>query len=222
MADTGAGMTPDVMARAFEPFYTTKPIGQGTGLGLSQLYGFVRQSGGALRLDSTPGRGTTVCLWLPRHAGAPASQEAAGAGPEAAGAGQAVLLVEDEAAVRVPAAERLRELGYAVLEAGDGPAALDLLHRGRRVDMLVTDVGLPRGLNGRQVADAARERRPGLPVLFITGYAGGALEGRLAPGMEVIGKPFALDALAAKVRVMLDKAPVRQAPEAMRTARPAT
>ena len=115
-----------------------------------------------------------------------------------------MLLVADEAGVRELAAERLRELGYAVLEAGDGPAALRLMRSAARVDLLVTDVGLPGGLNGRQVADAARERRPDLPVLFITGYAGGALKGHLATGMAVIGKPFALDALATRVRAMLE------------------
>ena len=210
VCDTGTGMTPDVMARAFEPFFTTKPIGQGTGLGLSQLYGFVRQSGGFVRLDSAPGRGTTVRLYLPRHTGgaAAAAAEAPGQTEVRAASAGTVLLVEDEAAVRAVAAERLRELGYAVLEAGDGPTALRLLRMDARVDALVTDVGLPGGMNGRQVADAARERRPDLPVLFITGYAGAALDGRLAPGMEVIGKPFALDALAAKVRAMLEASPV--------------
>ena len=128
--------------------------------------------------------------------------------PEAAGTGETVLLVEDEESVRAMAVEHLRDLGYAVLEAEDGPAALRLLRPGTRVDLLVTDVGLPGGMNGRQVADAARERRPGLPTLFITGYAGGALDGQLAPGMELIGKPFALDALAAKVRAMLEAAPL--------------
>jgi CheY-like chemotaxis protein len=199
-------------ARAFEPFFTTKPIGQGTGLGLSQVYGFVRQSCGVVRLDSAPGRGTTVRLYLPRH-GRSEDLERAGtadAPQPAADAGGTVLLVEDEAGVRAMAAERLRELGYTVLEAADGPEALRVLHgsHGSRVDLLVTDVGLPGGLNGRQVADMARERRPGLPVLFITGYTGGALEEHLAPGMAVIGKPFALDALAEQVGAMLEAAPV--------------
>ena len=183
-------------------------MGQGTGLGLSQLYGFVRQSNGVVRLDSAPGQGTTVRLCLPRHDSVAASKGELAPQSEVEGAGRtgAVLLVDDEEAVRAVAAERLRELGYAVLEAEDGPAALRMLRSGVRVDVLVTDVGLRGGLNGRQVADAARERRPGLPVLFITGYAGGALEGQLAPGMQVIGKPFALDALAAKVRAMLEAA----------------
>ncbi len=208
VADTGTGMDEATRARAFEPFFTTKPLGQGTGLGLSQLYGFVRQSDGVVRLDSAPGQGTTVRLCLPRHERAhehepPLAPEAK---PQEAGQGETVLLVEDEASVRAIVAERLRDLGYVVLEAEDGPAALRLLRPGARVDLLVSDVGLPGGMNGRQVADGARELRPGLPALFITGYAGAALEGRLAPGMEVIGKPFALDALAARVRAMLDAA----------------
>jgi len=209
VCDTGVGMDEAIRARAFEPFFTTKPIGQGTGLGLSQLYGFVRQSDGVVRLDSAPGQGTTVRLYLPRHAPAQLRAEPAAPGSqqEGAGIGEVVLLVEDEREVRALAAERLRELGYGVVEAMDGPAALRLLRDGARVDLLVTDVGLPGGLNGRQVADAVRERRPGLPVLFITGYAGSVLEGQLTPGMAVIGKPFTLDALAAQVRFMLDAMP---------------
>ena len=207
VTDTGVGMDEAMRARAFEPFFTTKPLGQGTGLGLSQVYGFVRQSNGVVRLDSAPGRGTTVRMLLPRHEptqpreSRPAPDEAQ---PEAAGAGEVVLLVEDEEEVRTITAGHLRELGYQVLDAADGAAALRLLRRDSgRVDLLVTDVGLSGGMNGRQMADAARERHPGLPVLFITGYAGGALEGQLAPGMEVVGKPFTLDALAAKVRGMV-------------------
>ena len=210
VADTGAGMDEATRARAFEPFFTTKPLGHGTGLGLSQLYGFVRQSGGLVRLDSVPGRGTTVRLHLPRHHGeAMAPRTEPDREDVAAGAGGTVLLVEDEDGAREMAAERLRELGCEVLEAADGPAALRLMRPGRHVDVLVTDVGLPGGMNGRQVADAARERRPDLPVLFITGYAGSAFDGRLAPGMQVIGKPFSLEALAARVRAMLGTALVR-------------
>jgi PAS domain S-box-containing protein len=210
VTDTGSGMDEATRARAFEPFFTTKPIGQGTGLGLSQLYGFVRQSSGIVRLDSAPGRGTTVRLYLPRHGNAGDTEMDGAAGtPQAAaeaGVGRTVLLVEDEAGVREVAAEHLRGLGYRVVEAADGPEALRVLHgsQGPGVDVLVTDVGLPGGLNGRQVAEMARERRPDLPVLFITGYAGSVLEEYLAPGMAVIGKPFALDALAAKVGGMID------------------
>ena len=208
VADTGVGMDEATRTRAFEPFFTTKPIGQGTGLGLSQLYGFAKQSGGAVRLDSAPGRGTTVQLYLPRHAIVQADDTlpTPKAEPEGAAAGAVVLLVEDEAQVRHVAAEALRDLGYQVLEAPTGVAALELLQDARRrVDALVTDVGLPGGLNGRQVADAARLERPGLPVLFITGYAGTALQDQLAPGMAVIGKPFTLDVLAAKISSMLEE-----------------
>jgi len=210
VADTGTGMDEATRGRAFEPFFTTKPIGQGTGLGLSQLYGFVRQSDGIVRLDSAPGQGTVVRLYLPRHE--PVGSHEDGlvleVEPQEASAGETVLLVEDQDSVRAVVAEHLREFGYTVLDVADGAAALRLLRLGARADVLVTDVGLPGGLNGRQVADAARERRPGLPVLFITGYADGALDGQLAPGMEVIGKPFALDALATRVRAMLEGAPV--------------
>ncbi|HEX2941906.1 MAG TPA: PAS domain S-box protein, partial [Rhodopila sp.] len=202
VADTGEGIPPEVLARVFEPFFTTKPVGQGTGLGLSQVYGFVQQSGGFVRLESTPGQGTTVHLTLPKHAhDAIAAQEepAIFAASELAGAGATVLLVDDESSVREPAAERLRELGYRVLEAADGPGALRLLGRNAHLDLLVTDVGLPHGMNGRQVAEVVRERVPGVPVLFITGYAAA----KLPPGVEVIGKPFALDALAQRVRGLL-------------------
>ena len=175
-----------------------------------QLYGFVRQSDGIVRLDSAPGQGTVLRLYLPRHDPAQRHEEKAlpQTDLEGASAGETVLLVDDEDSVRAVVAEHLREFGYTVLEVADGAAALRQLRLGARVDVLVTDVGLPGGLNGRQVADAARERRPDLPVLFITGYADGALDSQLAPGMEVIGKPFALDALATRVRTMLKTAPV--------------
>ena len=209
VADTGMGMTPDVVARAFEPFFTTKPTGQGTGLGLSQVYGFVRQSDGFVRLESEAGEGTTVRLYLPRRdraGGAEHGGPGSAADPStAAGGSGTVLLVEDEADLRALAAETLRERGYAVLEAEDGPTALR--HLKGKVDALVTDVGLPGGMNGRQIAEAARESRPDLPVLFMTGYAGKVLDGELAPGMAVIGKPFALDALAVKVQTLLEVAP---------------
>ncbi len=213
--DTGSGMDEATMQRAFEPFFTTKPLGQGTGLGLSQLYGFVRQSGGQVLLDSGPDQGVAVRIYLPCHdapqAGpGPAEPSLPDAAPVEAGTGGTILLVEDEDGVRALVAERLRELGYQVLAVPDGPAALQSLHADAPVNLLVTDVGLPGGLNGRQVADAAREGRPHLPVLFMTGYAGEALDGGLAPGMQVIGKPFVLDALAAQVRTMLAQAPAEE------------
>ena len=198
VTDTGAGMVPEVMARAFEPFFTTKPLGQGSGLGLSQIYGFVRQSGGVVRLESAPGRGTTVRIFLPRHDPGPA-----GTGWRAEEAGDVVLLVEDEDGLRQMVAEWLRDGGYRVLEAPDGAAALRLLHGGSRVDVLVANVGLPGGLDGRQVADTARGRRPGLPVLFMTGYAEAGAAG---PGAEAISKPFSLDVLAERIGAALEAA----------------
>jgi signal transduction histidine kinase/CheY-like chemotaxis protein len=213
VADTGTGMTPDVMARAFEPFFTTKPIGEGSGLGLSQIYGFVRQSGGFIRMESAPGQGTTLRLFLPRHAQfAPNTVATDAAAPKPASQGVAtgtVLVVEDEAAVRTQIAEALRDLGCTVIEADDGPAGLLIAQSDDRVDVLVTDIGLP-GLNGRQLADAARIARPALPVLLITGYAGTALEdAALPPGIEVIGKPFVLNALTTRVTAMLEASLVR-------------
>jgi PAS domain S-box-containing protein len=203
VADTGSGMRREVMERVFEPFFTTKPQGQGTGLGLSQIYGFVRQSGGLVRIESTVGRGTTVRLWLPRHdppAAQPASAEAR-ATPKRCATGEVVLLVDDEAAVRTTAAARLRELGYEVLEAQDGAAALRMVSARQRIDLLVTDVGLTGGMNGRQLAEVLQDQRPNLPVLFITGYAGSVLP----QGVDVIGKPFALDALAQRVQAVLSR-----------------
>ncbi|MBV8575020.1 MAG: PAS domain S-box protein [Acetobacteraceae bacterium] len=212
-SDTGSGMDTATKARVFEPFFTTKPLGQGTGLGLSQLYGFVRQSSGVVRLDSTPGQGTAVRIYLPcQQHGADTEETGEGRGvlPAGLGDGGTVLLLEDEADVRATAAEHLRALGYKVLEAADGPAALRLLRGSKsvHVDLLVTDVGLPNGLNGRQVADAAREAKRVLPVLFITGYAAGALESQLEPGMAIMAKPFTLETLAAKVQSMIS--PQRQ------------
>ena len=209
VTDTGTGMDDVTRDLAFDPFFTTKPLGQGTGLGLSQLYGFVRQSGGIIGIESAVGEGTTVQVSLPRHQVAEAGDEAPASGPEPVEAGRhdVVLLVEDEDVVRSVAAEQLRDLGYRVLEARNGVAALQLLQANSLVDLLVTDVGLPGGLNGRQVADQARESRPALPVLFITGFAGSVLREQLAPGMEVIGKPFALDALVAGVQRLVPRRP---------------
>ncbi len=208
VSDTGCGMAPEVVARAFDPFFTTKPIGQGTGLGLSMIYGFARQSGGAVRISSEVGAGTTVCLLLPRHeAGAEAAVEAAGAAVAVARPvrGARVLVVDDEPTVRMLVVEVLHDLGCDTSEAEDGAAALRALQSGERLDLLVTDVGLPGGMNGRQVADAARLARPGLRVLFITGYAEAAVldRGHLEPGMHVMTKPFALEALAGRIRELL-------------------
>jgi CheY-like chemotaxis protein len=206
VTDTGTGMTPDILARAFEPFFTTKPTGLGTGLGLSQVFGFVRQSGGFVRLESEPGRGTTVRVYLPSHERTAAAdgepQTSAGPGATDAIDGH-VLVVEDEADVRDMIVKVLRDLGCSVLEAEDGPSGLKIIQSRAEIDLLVTDVGLP-GLNGRQLADAARTTRPGLRVLLTTGYAGKALDDEeLAPGMEIIRKPFGLDALTERVRVLM-------------------
>jgi signal transduction histidine kinase len=209
VSDTGVGMTKEVLARAFDPFFTTKDIGQGTGLGLSQVYGFVRQSGGHVRIDSTPGRGTSVKLYLPRFfelekldtGAAPQQQMPRGSRHET------ILVVEDEDDVRRFTCDTLQELGYDVREAADGPAALQVLADNPGLRLLFTDIGLPGGLNGRQLADEARRRRPGLLVLLTTGYARDAIaqHGRLDPGMELIVKPFAEADLASKIRDLLDR-----------------
>ncbi|MEH2509380.1 PAS domain S-box-containing protein [Nitrobacteraceae bacterium AZCC 1564] len=190
--DTGAGMTDDVVARAFDPFFTTKPIGQGTGLGLSMIYGFARQSNGHITIDSTPGHGTSVKIYLPRHVG-DAVDDAVflGAIGEHQASGETVLVVEDEPVVRSVILEMLEEQGYRTMEAVDGPSGLHILGRDERIDLLVTDVGLP-GMNGRELGDQARELRPGLKILFITGYADNVAMARgfLKPGMDMMTKPF--------------------------------
>ncbi|HEV7438009.1 MAG TPA: PAS domain S-box protein [Methylobacterium sp.] len=210
VTDTGTGMTPDVIARAFDPFFTTKPIGQGTGLGLSMIYGFVRQSGGQVRIYSELGQGTTMCLYLPRHYGATqeADMLADLAGAPRAEQGETVLIVDDEPTVRMLVTEVLEDLGYTAIEAADGPSGLKVLRSDLRIDLLVTDVGLPGGMNGRQVADAGRAVRPHLKILFITGYAENAAvgNGHLEPGMQVLTKPFAMETLAARIRELIASA----------------
>ncbi|HXC54879.1 MAG TPA: PAS domain-containing protein [Rhizomicrobium sp.] len=203
--DSGVGMAPDVKARAFDPFYTTKPIGQGTGLGLSMIYGFVRQSDGAVRIDSEVGRGTTVEILLPRYGGPldDAPSIAPVAELQRPGTDEVVLVVEDEAVVRLLIVEVLNDLGYRALEAADGPSALRILQSQQRIDLLVSDIGLP-GLNGRQLADAARATRPDLKVLFMTGYAENAAGSAfLEPGMAIIAKPVMMDVLAARIVGMI-------------------
>jgi PAS domain S-box-containing protein len=210
--DTGSGMTNEVLQRAFEPFFTTKPEGQGTGLGLSQVYGFVSQSGGIMKLESELGVGTAVRLYLPRHRGDMATNPADvdAATPDRFAAQVAtVLLVEDEADIRTLTAETLRDRRHTVIEAKDGNAALDALQQrladGESVDILVADIGLPGGINGRQLATAARERLPDLPVLLITGYAGQALgpSSEVSGGISLLSKPFSFDALTARVESLL-------------------
>ena len=207
VTDTGTGMTPDIASRAFDPFFTTKPIGQGTGLGLSMIHGFVRQSGGQVRIYSEMGKGTTMCLYLPRFVG---EMEAADVpeddGGGEGGHGETVLVIDDEDALRALMVDVLKDVGYRVLEAGDGPGGLKILQSDVRVDLLITDVGLPGGLNGRQVADAARALREDLKVLFVTGYAENAVvgNGHLDPGMQIITKPFPIAVLGARVREIID------------------
>jgi hypothetical protein len=207
VTDTGTGMPPDVISRVFDPFFTTKPLGQGTGLGLSMIHGFVRQSGGQVRVCSEVGKGTTMCLYLPRFMGGVETPEAADADSGAEpGHGETVLVIDDEEPIRMLITDVLEEAGYRVLTAADGPAGLKTLQSDVRIDLLITDVGLPGGFNGRQVADAARATRPELKVLFITGYAENAVvgNGHLEPGMQVITKPFAINALAARVREIVE------------------
>ena len=207
VADTGTGMAPDVIAKAFDPFFTTKPLGQGTGLGLSMIYGFAKQSGGQVRIDSTVGQGTTVSILLPRHLGEADRTDAAPQGlpAPAPGAGETVLVVDDEPSVRILVSDLLEELGYTALEAADGAGGLEVLQSNVRVDLLISDVGLPGMMNGRQMADAARVGRPDLKVLFITGYAETALlnNGQLEEGMSVLTKPFTVETLAARIRELI-------------------
>jgi PAS domain S-box-containing protein len=208
VTDTGTGMSPDVIAKAFDPFFTTKPLGEGTGLGLSMIYGFARQSGGQVRIYSEVGQGTTMCIYLPRHTGDDSVDEDVVllAPSVPGGEGEVVLVIDDEPTIRMLIAEVLAESGYAVIEAPDGPAGLRVLESNARIDLLITDVGLPGGMNGRQVADAARMSRPDLKVLFITGYAENAIigRGRLDHGMSVLTKPFQMEVLAGRIREIIE------------------
>jgi CheY-like chemotaxis protein len=196
------------LERAFEPFFTTKGVGKGTGLGLSQVYGFVRQSAGHVRIYSEAGEGTIVKIYLPRHLG-PEAQAAAASRPSdpihAIGA-ESILLVEDDDALRAYGVELLNELGYRVLAAANAAGALAIVDRGDKIDLLFTDVVMPGGMNGRKLADEALRRRPGLKVLFTTGYTRNAIvhQGRLDPGLQMIGKPFTYQELGMRIRAILD------------------
>jgi len=208
VADTGTGMSPETLQRAFDPFFTTKPLGQGTGLGLSMIYGFARQSDGQVRITSELGAGTEVCIYLPRYRGEVEEEEAEAhrrrRQPRPEG-GRRVLVVDDEPTVRMLAGEVLKELGHAAIEATDATSGLKVLQSDLDIDLLVTDVGLPGGMNGRQLADAARQLRPGLRVLFITGYAENATlnKEQLEPGMHMLVKPFTMEALADRITEVL-------------------
>jgi PAS domain S-box-containing protein len=208
VSDTGMGMSEEVAQRAFDPFYTTKPLGQGTGLGLSMIYGFAKQSGGQVRIDSILDHGTTISLFLPRHHELEnvANQGGERAGSAVAVEGETVLIVDDEPSVRMLITEVLAELGYNAIEAAEGTSALRVLQSDTRIDLLVTDVGLPGGMNGRQLADFGRVARPSLKILFITGYAEKAVaSGELEPGMEILTKPFAMDGLAIRIKKIISK-----------------
>ena len=207
VTDTGTGMTPEVISRAFDPFFTTKPLGQGTGLGLSMIHGFARQSGGQVRIYSELGDGTTMCLYFPRFVGQMEEIELVDTvGGHGEGHGETVLVIDDEEPIRMLITDVLEEAGYRVITAPDGPSGLKILQSDVRIDLLVTDVGLPGGVNGRQVADGGRVSRPNLKVLFVTGYAENAVvgNGHLDAGMQVITKPFAMAALGARVRDMIE------------------
>jgi PAS domain S-box-containing protein len=207
VTDTGSGMPSDVVERIFDPFFTTKPAGEGTGLGLSMVHGFVRQSGGQVVVETQEGAGTTMRIYIPHHAGAAVPDAVERPADAAAGAGETILVVDDEATIRMLVRDALEEAGYTVLEAEDGLSSLRVLDTEARIDLLVTDVGLPGGMDGRQVADAARQARPGLPVLFVTGFARKAAvgHGQLPEGMAVLTKPFAMADLLGKVTEMFER-----------------
>jgi PAS domain S-box-containing protein len=208
VSDTGVGIDKATLERVFEPFFTTKPTGQGTGLGLSMVYGFARQSNGHVRIYSEVGNGTMVCIYLPRYHGEESCEELQAPATEPLRASDAVVLViDDEPTVRMLISDALGDLSYTCIEATDGPSGLEVLRSTKRIDLLITDVGLPGGLNGRQVADAAQALRPQLKVLFITGYAENAAlnHGHIGPGMAVLTKPFAISELARRVERMLER-----------------
>jgi PAS domain S-box-containing protein len=207
VTDTGVGMSPDIAAKAFDPFFTTKGPGQGTGLGLSQVYGFIKQSGGHIRISSEVGAGTSINLYLPRHAAsAVASEMRPIAVPAPRAKGETILVVEDDADVRHFTVDMVREMGYRVIDAADGSAGLRLIDAHREIRLVFADVGLPGGMNGRQFAEEARRRRTDLKVLFTSGYgrSGMASNGALDPGVELLAKPFTYATLAAKFRRLLD------------------
>ena len=206
ITDTGSGMTSDVMARAFEPFFSTKESGQGTGLGLSQVYGFVKQSRGHISIYSEVGEGTTVKIYLPRLIGEEAASERKKTNPTRARPGECILVVEDESDVRAYVVETLQQLGYDVLEAADGKSAIALMSRhDGEIELLLTDVVMP-GMNGRELAAEAKRLHPKLRVVYMTGYSRNAIvhQGRLDPGVELIQKPLAGAQLAATIRNVLD------------------
>jgi CheY-like chemotaxis protein len=208
VSDTGTGMDKATMERVFEPFFTTKEVGKGTGLGLSQVYGFVRQSNGYVRIYSEVGEGTTIKIYLPRlfNSDEEPAETSSQTPAMMKGAGETILVVEDEPSLRAYAVEALRDLGYRVLEAADGKGALTVVERHPEIELLFTDVVMAGGMNGRALADEVTRRRPGVQVLYTTGYTAYAIvhHGRLDPGMHLIGKPYTYADLASKVRRLLD------------------
>jgi PAS domain S-box-containing protein len=207
VTDNGSGIAPEVMARVFDPFFTTKPTGQGTGLGLSMVYGFAKQSNGLARIYSEVGVGTTVKIYLPRHHGKSEDKESEGGSTELPRAeGETVLIVDDEPTIRMLIADTLGELGYRAIEAADAASGLKVLESDVEIDLLISDVGLPGGMSGKDMVDAARMHRPKIKVLFITGYAenGAITTGNLDPGVEVMSKPFSMDKLAARIRSIIE------------------
>jgi CheY-like chemotaxis protein len=210
VTDTGSGMPPDVSERAFEPFFTTKDQGKGTGLGLSMIYGFAKQSRGHLKIYSEVGHGTTVRLYLPRLSGAgtAATAPAPVPVPHSRG-GETILVVEDEADVRTFVVSQLRDLGYRVIEAADGPQAQNILESDQPIDLLLTDVVMPGGITGRLLAEGARLARPNLRTLFTSGYTENSIvhQGKLDPGVNFLSKPFRRQDLSLKVREALDGPP---------------
>jgi CheY-like chemotaxis protein len=208
VTDTGAGMTAETVAKAFDPFFTTKPTGQGTGLGLSMVYGFAKQSNGQARIYSEIGQGTSVKIYLPRHIGKSQDKDldAEAAEVPRAGEGETVLVVDDEPTIRMLIGDTLSDLGYRAIEVADAASGLQILESDVNIDLLITDVGLPGGMNGKEMADLARVKRPKLKVLFITGYAENAAitNGHLDPRMEVMSKPFSMDKLATRIRSIIE------------------
>ncbi|MEQ1783731.1 MAG: response regulator [Hyphomonadaceae bacterium] len=221
--DTGMGISPDVLAKVFDPFFTTKPVGQGTGLGLSMVYGFVSQSGGEVRIDSAVGVGTEITLFLPTAQRSAPDDRPAVAATQKSSAGETVLVVEDDPQVRMLILEILRDLKYRAVEASDPEQALKALEQHEHIDLMVSDVGLP-GMNGRQLAEIARQSRPDLKVLFITGYAAqvAVRNDMLEEGMDMMVKPFALEDLTEKIRAMVVKSDANQSASTMTSESTAT
>jgi CheY-like chemotaxis protein len=209
VTDNGSGIAPEVIARVFDPFFTTKPAGQGTGLGLSMVYGFAKQSNGLARIYSEVGVGTTVKIYLPRHHGESEEDRPEGESAELprAESGETVLVVDDEPTIRMLIADTLGELGYRAIEAADAATGLKVLESDVNIDLLISDVGLPGGMSGKDMVDAARASRPKIKVLFITGYADNAAitNGHLEPGVQLMSKPFSMEKLAARIRSIIEE-----------------